>query len=161
MASKFDPSPNGWTRRALASVATHTDAAPAFSRACAAARAVAPVVRMSSINKMCFASTAAGSETEKAARTFKRRWRGVRPAWLPVERWRIKVLDASVSRHCGCDRRTDLSAWVASERAWLNPRSAYFARWRGTGTTSISAGASSPSSAIARASIRPSMRAAG
>jgi hypothetical protein len=40
--------------RALASVATHTEAAPAWTSACAAARAVAPVVKMSSITRMCF-----------------------------------------------------------------------------------------------------------
>ena len=71
--------------------------------ACAAARAVAPVVRMSSISRTCLPVTAAGSETVKAPRTFRRRWRGVSPAWLSVARRRISVLGASVSRHSGCD----------------------------------------------------------
>ena len=71
---------------------------PAIS-AWAAARAVAPVVKMSSMSKTCFTVTAAGSETVKAPRTFRRRWRGVRPAWLSVARSRISVLEASVSRH--------------------------------------------------------------
>ena len=62
---------------------------------------VAPVVRMSSINKMCCALTSDGSETENAPRTLSRRWRGVRPACVSVARSRMRVLGASVSRHCG------------------------------------------------------------
>jgi len=102
---------------ALARVATHTEAAPALTSARDAARAVAPVVRMSSMSRMCFIATAAGSETEKAPRTFNRRWRGVSPAWLSVARSRISVVDASVSRHSGWLLRNASSAATASERA--------------------------------------------
>ena len=47
------------TRCARASVATQTDAAPALTSAWAAARAVAPVVKMSSTIKTCCAVTLA------------------------------------------------------------------------------------------------------
>ena len=143
-------------RRALASVATHTESAPASINVLAAARAVAPVVRMSSTSRMCFPATAAGSKTVKAPRTFNRRCLGVRPAWLWVARSRINVLEASVSRHSGWDLPRNVSACVASDRAWLKLRCAYFDRCSGTGTTSISAGASPASWPMASASIRPS-----
>ena len=76
--------------------------------ACAAARAVAPVVRMSSTSKMSFPATAAGALTENAPRTFSRRMRGVSPAWLSVARSRISALGASVSRHAG---------WLSAEKS--------------------------------------------
>ena len=44
----------------------------------------------------------------------------------------------------------------ARERAWLKPRWIVLPRWSGTGTTSISAGASGASSAMASASMLPS-----
>ena len=65
-------SPAVSSRRARASVATHTLAAPAFRSACAAARAVAPVVRMSSTSSTCLPLTACASETENAPRRFMR-----------------------------------------------------------------------------------------
>jgi hypothetical protein len=147
--------------RARASVATHTLAAPALSSACAAARAVAPVVRMSSTSSTCLPVTACASETVNAPRRLTRLSCGSRPAWLSVARRRIRVFDARCSRHAGCVLRSSPNALSASARAWLNPRSAYLDRCSGTGTTSISAGASLASSAIAAASILPSPRAAG
>ena len=134
-------------RRARASVATHTDAAPALS---APGRRRGPLRRWSKCRRQqnVLPATAAGSETENAPRTFRRRWRGVRPAWLSVARRRISVSGASVSRHCGWVLRRDSSAWAASSRAWLKPRSACFDRCSGTGTTSISAGASAASCAM-------------
>jgi hypothetical protein len=65
---------------------------------------------MSSMIRMCFIVTADGSETTNAPRTFRRRWRGVNPAWLSVARSRISVLDASRSRHSGCVLRNTASA---------------------------------------------------
>jgi hypothetical protein len=99
--AEFKGRPNPVERCARANVATQTEAAPALSKVCAAARAVAPVVRMSSTSKMCCAVTFDGSETENAPRTLIRLWRGARPAWLPVARRRMSVLGASASRHCG------------------------------------------------------------
>ncbi len=135
--------------RARASVATHTLSAPALTSAWDAARAVAPVVRMSSIIRTCRPETALEWETRNAPRTFKRRCRGVSPVWLSVARRRINVSGASVSRHLGWVMRKDASAQAASSRAWLKPRPAYFDLWSGTGTTSISEGAASASCAIA------------
>ncbi len=148
-------------RRARAKVATQTDSAPACNKARAAARAVAPVVRMSSIKRTCLPKTAAGSDTPNAPRTFKRRCRGVSPAWLSVSRKRISVLGASARRHAVWCLRKQAIASVARSRAWLNPRSACLDRWSGTGTTSISAGASGASCAIAWASSSPSLGATG
>ena len=88
-------------RRARARVATHTASAPASISTRDAARAVAPVVKMSSTSSTCRPATAAGSETPKAPRIFSRRCRGVSPAWLSVERKRISVLDASTRRQFG------------------------------------------------------------
>ena len=70
------------------------------------------------MTRTCFRVTAAGSETVNAPRTFCRRWRGVRPAWLSVARSRISVLDASVSRHSGCVLPSDSSAAIG-QRASL------------------------------------------
>ena len=88
-------------RRARASVATQTEAAPAFTSACAAARAVAPVVKMSSTQQNVFAANRCWIGNLNAPRTFSRRWRGVSPAWLSVARSRISVLGASVRCQCG------------------------------------------------------------
>jgi len=147
-------------REARASVATLTDAAPACMRARAAALAVAPVVKMSSTSSTCRMATAAGSVTVNAPRTFRRRCRGVSPAWLSVARSRISVLEASCNRQAGCVLRSDFKASAARDRAWLNPRCAYLARCNGTGITSISAGASPAICAIANAIRLPNFRAA-
>ncbi len=50
---------------------------------------------------MCFDATTAGSETVNAPRTFSRRSRKVRPAWLSVARRRMSVLGASASLQQG------------------------------------------------------------
>ena len=62
-----------------------------------------------------------------APRTFKRRWRGVRPAWLSVARRRMSVLGASVRRHCGMRSCAGSRALrQPATRAWLKPRCGVF-----------------------------------
>ena len=96
---------------------------PARSSAWAIARAVAPVVKMSSIDQdVLLPRSLYRSVTLNAPRTLTRRCRGVRPAWLSVARCRTSTSRGQLSRHCGIDWRKSAKAHSASSRAWLNPR---------------------------------------
>ncbi len=83
-------------RCARATVATRTEAAPAFFNTRLQARAVAPVVYTSSTSRICRPRTAPGRGEKKAPRRFCRRWWG-RQARLthrnayPFQQTRIEV----------------------------------------------------------------------
>ena len=111
------------------------------SSACAAARAVAPVVKMSSISRMCFMRDGGRIGNRECAAHIQpplaRRQAGLALGGAqPHQRARGQREPPLRMASCAGHR----SASTASERAWLKPRWAYFERCSGTGTTSISAG---------------------